>query len=334
MLYLCCTFSIVAESHHHSQLKKGGNFKMKYFTDNDLDKLVYFQVPKVLIIGDNYKAMKPSTKMLYIVLLDRMKLSMQNGWKDDGRYYVRMSAQKAADLLGFSESTFKRAKKELNQLNLLEEKQEGLTKTNKLFIGQLNYTDDDVYKLNHEVDDIMIEAEEHAQTVDTTLKCQNDPSRSVKMTSHEGSKRTTNKNDFTKNNLSNPLLSIDNYQEAEKSLERIFTDTCNEMYASFAVGRWSKKQWNVIVKKFVTETIEAGRHKSIPPHKVKGYCYKALETIALNSNDKRDKLDRFEMYAESEAKAEIETAIQHTAASTEMKKVKPVPLYNWLEERE
>lgn len=202
---------------------------MKYFTDSDRDQLIFFQVPKILLLGEKYKDMKPNTKLLYMVLIDRVKLSIQKGWKDEGKYYVRMSAQKAAELLHLSESTFKRAKTELEKYELLEQKQEGLTKTNKLFIGQLDYSDDDIIKISQDMDDMLEEAENQAQAVDAKqkgqnepsgkslkgqnepteqnqLKGQNEPSRKVKMTLHEGSKRTTINNDFNNNKINKKYI--------------------------------------------------------------------------------------------------------------------------------
>ncbi|MCU6330458.1 replication initiator protein A, partial [Enterobacter quasiroggenkampii] len=97
---------------------------MNYFTDQDLDSLVFFQVPKVLVLGERYKKMKPNALKLYMVLFDRMKLSMSNGWKDkDGRYYVRMSQDGAAKIFEWSPTTFRNMKKELEKFGLLDQVQ-------------------------------------------------------------------------------------------------------------------------------------------------------------------------------------------------------------------
>ena len=192
---------------------------ISYYTDANMDNLIFYQVPKVLLIGDRYKKMNPNAVKLYIVLMDRIKLSMKNRWKDEkGRYYVRMSGEKGAELLGFSESTFKRAKKELSKYNLLEEKRDGLTKSNRLFIGRLNYSDDDITKVNNEVDDMIEAEEERAQTVGTSLKGQIELSREVKLTHQEGSKRTTSNNDLNNNKSSN---NENNTREESKKKERV-----------------------------------------------------------------------------------------------------------------
>lgn len=165
----------------------------------------------------------------------------------------------------------------------------------------------------------------------------------------DSTKRTSTNKELTNKELTNkhkPLLSIDNYQEPEKlgeelpevqnpkpektnvTPEEVYTDTCNELYTTFAIGRWSKKQWNILVKKFVTETIDAERHLKIPAHKIKGYCYKALETMAENGSYKKFKNE--ELFT---AWAEVDNGKRELTATTENQQVKHVPFYDWLEER-
>lgn len=178
-----------------------------YYTDQDRDSLVFYQVPKVLFIGEQYKKMKSNAKILYTVLLDRIKLSIKNGWKDEkGRYYVRMSSEKGAELLGLSDKTFRTMKKELANYGLIEEVREGVTKSNRIYVGHLNYNEDDIYKLNNEVDDMLKAEEENAQSVDTTVKGKSYRSRTVKVTGQERYFLPTSNNDLNKtknNNINN-----------------------------------------------------------------------------------------------------------------------------------
>lgn len=205
--------------------RKGAIKMSKYFTTNNMDSLVFYQVPKVLLIGDKYKSMNPNAMKLYIILIDRIKLSMMNNWKDDhGRYYVRLSIDKGSELLGFSDSTFKRAKKELSKFELLEEKREGMNKSNVLYPLMLEYTEDDIYRLNNEVDDLLIEAEETAKNIDKhwmgqkelsgnerigqnelSRIGQSEPSGQVNLNSPDRSKRTTINNDSINNNSINNI---------------------------------------------------------------------------------------------------------------------------------
>lgn len=141
-----------------------------FFTDKDTDNLIFFQVPKVLILGDKYKSMKPNALKLYIVLLDRMKLSMKNEWKNDkGFYYVRMAQELAAELFGWSPTTFRSCKKELEKYDLLIQEREGQGKSNKLFIKKCDYEEDDIFKIKS-VDSDLEDEEQKAKNIDIKQK--------------------------------------------------------------------------------------------------------------------------------------------------------------------
>lgn len=139
------------------------------------------------------------------------------------------------------------------------------------------------------------------------------------------------------------VLSIDNYQDLEiledeilkvqerksKEAEQKFTDACNELYSTFAIGRWSKKQWNIIVKKFVTETIESKRYLNVPDSKISNYCRRAIEIIANNSDYKRESHKMLEEWAKLSSQSVGKTVEK----IIEENKGNPYPFYNWLENR-
>ncbi|PEJ37271.1 hypothetical protein [Bacillus pseudomycoides] len=89
-----------------------------------------------------------------------------------------------------------------------------------------------------------------------------------------------------------------NYKESPTTneFEELLTNSCNEFYTQFSVGRYSKKQWNTLIRKFVNDTIESGRYLNVPVDKIRGYAYKSLEIICDNSDYKRS--DEFAEYQE------------------------------------
>jgi hypothetical protein len=66
----------------------------------------------------------------------------------------------------------------------------------------------------------------------------------------------------------------------EQHFREQFTDICNSFYTVFAAGRWSKKQWNTLINKFVTEIIENKRYKNIPEGNMRNYASVAIEKMA------------------------------------------------------
>ena len=53
----------------------------KYFKISDAKNFAFYKVPKALF-EEKYKSVSTDAKMLYGLLLDRMYLSVKNGWID------------------------------------------------------------------------------------------------------------------------------------------------------------------------------------------------------------------------------------------------------------
>ena len=61
---------------------------MRYFKENEIDKYIYYRIPKPLFSNAKYKHMMTLSKVLYGIFLDRCSLSRINGWVDqEGRVY-------------------------------------------------------------------------------------------------------------------------------------------------------------------------------------------------------------------------------------------------------
>ena len=91
---------------HPITTKKGGFKLNNYFNQNDAKQIAFYRVPKALFTEEKYKALSTDSKMLYGLLLDRMSLSLKNGWIDrQGRVYQFFTVQQAQELLGFGRTT-------------------------------------------------------------------------------------------------------------------------------------------------------------------------------------------------------------------------------------
>ena len=59
-----------------------------YFYGDEAEQFIYFRIPRQLITDPRFKHLSTDAKLLYGMLLDRMSLSVKNGWYDeDGRVY-------------------------------------------------------------------------------------------------------------------------------------------------------------------------------------------------------------------------------------------------------
>lgn len=112
-----------------------------------------------------------------------------------------------------------------------------------------------------------------------------------------------------------------NFKEPDSDrFKSLLKNHSNDFYTKISIGRWNKKQWNTLVEKFVNDTIESGRYKKVPEHKIKGFAFKCLKKIADNSDYKHS--DEFAEYQEAMRE------IAKNPVSTEL----PEGFYNWLEQ--
>lgn len=84
----------------------------------------FLQAPTFIMEGRYAEQLKPVSKLLYILLYNKMLLSLKNGWINrNGAVYVRMSREDMAEELGVSKPTAIAAFNALVQCGLVCEKQ-------------------------------------------------------------------------------------------------------------------------------------------------------------------------------------------------------------------
>ena len=63
--------------------------QFEYFYGDEAERFTFYRIPKLLITSPVFKRVSDSAKLLYGLMLDRMSLSIKNGWIDeDGRAYI------------------------------------------------------------------------------------------------------------------------------------------------------------------------------------------------------------------------------------------------------
>lgn len=111
----------------------------KYFTASESEQFAFYKVPKVLFTDDKYKTVSTDAKMLYGLLLDRMYLSVKNGWADkQGRVYQFFMVKKTQELLHFGHEKICKLFAELERADLISRKRQGQGKTNIIYLKKFN----------------------------------------------------------------------------------------------------------------------------------------------------------------------------------------------------
>lgn len=103
--------------------------KMVYLTENSLP--AYMQFPKFLLETNlSYTAM-----IIYIVLLDRARLSLRNGWTNEkGVTYLVYPIEDLAKAVHRGQTTVKDSISELRKAGLIETERLGLGKANRIYV--------------------------------------------------------------------------------------------------------------------------------------------------------------------------------------------------------
>lgn len=155
----------------------------------------FYKIPKALFENEFYAEMKLETKMAYAILRDRFLLSIKNNWIDkNGDVYLIYKNGDLQAMLSVGEKKVISLKKELAYFGLLEEERQGLNRPNRLYVGNINADFEVIHR-----DKALGDKELSKRQV---RNCQNDRSRTVKITGQELSKRQSSETENSKTNLS------------------------------------------------------------------------------------------------------------------------------------
>ena len=131
-------------------MTKSTNFN--YYEADNVYGALFFQFPKVLMYGEQYKHLSSDAKLAYMVLKDRLEDSLRNNWGDEeGHVYFIFTNQELINLFNCSEHKVIKIKAELKSAGLLLQKQMGFNpktkknEPNRLYLSKLDVKATDVY---------------------------------------------------------------------------------------------------------------------------------------------------------------------------------------------
>ncbi len=112
--------------------------RFDYFYGKEADTFTFYRIPKLLFTEPMFKGLSSEAKLLYGLLLDRMSLSVKNGWFDEeGRAYIYFAIEDIAELLNCGKNKAVRSLQELvddTGIGLIEKKRQGQGKSNILYV--------------------------------------------------------------------------------------------------------------------------------------------------------------------------------------------------------
>ena len=113
------------------------NLNLDYYYGNEAEQYSFYRIPKALLTDPRYKSVSIEAKVLYGLLLDRMGLSVKNGWMDsDRRVYIYFTQEDAMNLMGCGKDKATKLFRELDKdgIGLIERKKQGQGRPTRIYV--------------------------------------------------------------------------------------------------------------------------------------------------------------------------------------------------------
>ena len=106
-----------------------------YFYGQSGELFSYFRIPKALFHDCRFRQLSTDARTLYGILLDRMSLSVKNGWLDEqGRGYIIYTVREVQESLCCAEHKAVKLFRELEDMDLIERKRRGLGRPSLIYV--------------------------------------------------------------------------------------------------------------------------------------------------------------------------------------------------------
>ena len=119
--------------------------QFEYFYGSQAEQFAFYRIPKLLITSPEFKRVSDSAKLLYGLMLDRMSLSIKNGWVDDeNRAFIYFTTNDVMEQMccGTEKATKLLAELDVEKgIGLIERKKQGQGKPAIVYLKKF-YVDD------------------------------------------------------------------------------------------------------------------------------------------------------------------------------------------------
>mgnify|MGYP002518428813 CR=1 FL=1 len=116
----------------------GEILQLDYYYGIEAEQFSFYRVPRLLIKDERFKGLSSDAKLLYGLMLDRMSLSMKNGWLDeDNRAYIIYTIDSIMEDLGCGKDKAVKVLAELDSvkgIGLVEKIRRGLGKPDIIYV--------------------------------------------------------------------------------------------------------------------------------------------------------------------------------------------------------
>ncbi len=112
--------------------------EFRYFSGNEAEMFTFYRIPKALVTNEIFNGISTDAKLLYGLMLDRMSVSMKNGWIDrENHVYIYFSIEDIMKLLCCGKNKALKTMAELDAesgIGLVERRKQGLGKPALIYV--------------------------------------------------------------------------------------------------------------------------------------------------------------------------------------------------------
>jgi len=114
------------------------NLDFEYYYGKQANQFTFYRIPKQLFVNPAFSGLSSDAKVLYGLMLDRMSLSIKNGWKDsEDRVFIYFTLSEIQELMNCGHNKGVRILAELDSekgIGLIERIKQGLGKPSKIYV--------------------------------------------------------------------------------------------------------------------------------------------------------------------------------------------------------
>lgn len=117
--------------------------KLDYHYGRQAMQYAMVEIPLLMFLDDAFEPLSIEAKVVYGILLQRIKLAGRNGWRDEnGRLYVIYPLEQMHKDIGLSTRTISAALKQLEEIGILDIETRGQGLPNLYYVKNFIYKDE------------------------------------------------------------------------------------------------------------------------------------------------------------------------------------------------
>lgn len=112
-----------------------------YYYGTEVEQHIFYRMPRAIMQDEYFKELSNDAKLLYMLMFNRLSLSLKNGWYDENRAFIIYSIEEICQDLNCKRDKAIKTVKELDVesgIGLIKKRRQGLNRANMFFV--MNFT--------------------------------------------------------------------------------------------------------------------------------------------------------------------------------------------------